>query len=135
MSQSKPITLGPVAGQLAPCPARPNCVSSQAIDDDHRIAPLAFADAADLAWDRLRAAVSSMHGSQIITDEDGYLHVEYTSRIFRFVDDLELLLNAPDNKIEVRSASRLGYSDMGANRRRVEQLRVRFSDMASSSVQ
>lgn len=132
MSQRPPKTLGPVAGKLADCPGRPNCVSSQASDDAFRVAPFAFGDTPALAWDRLKAAVSSMPGARIISEDDQYLHVEFRSRIFRFVDDVELLLDVPGNKIDVRSASRLGYSDMGANRRRIEQLRIRFADMADT---
>jgi uncharacterized protein (DUF1499 family) len=73
-----------------------------------------------------------MPGARIISDEDGYLHAEFRSRVFRFVDDVELLMDEAGHKIDVRSASRLGYSDLGVNRRRVEQLRARFADMADT---
>jgi uncharacterized protein (DUF1499 family) len=135
MSQRKPKSLGAVAGQLAACTSKPNCVSSQAKDNTQRVAPLAFADSPELAWDRLRAAVSSMGMAKIVTNENGYMHVEFRSRFFRFVDDLELLLDAANHKIDIRSASRLGYSDFGVNRARVERLRIVFSDMATTAVQ
>ena len=120
---------GVVAGKLAACPNRPNCVSSQAANEAQRVAPLAFGDPANLAWDRLRSAVAAMPGAKIIKDEDGYMHVEFRSRVFRFVDDVEFLMNGSANQIDVRSAARIGYSDLGANRKRVEAIRMRFSDL------
>jgi uncharacterized protein (DUF1499 family) len=64
---------------------------------------------------------------EIIENRDNYLHAEFTSLIFRFVDDVEFLIDAPNGVIQVRSASRKGYSDMGVNRRRVEEIRKQFS--------
>lgn len=129
LSQRKPKMIGATAGKLADCPNRPNCVSSQASSTSQRIAPLAFGDPANLAWDRLRSAVASMPGTSIVADEDGYMHVEFRSRVFCFVDDVEFLMNSAANQIEVRSASRIGYSDLRANRKRVESIRMRFSDL------
>ena len=58
--------------------------------------------------------------------EERYIHTEFTSAFFRFVDDVEFLLDDGTRTIHVRSASRVGYSDFGVNRRRVEELRSRF---------
>jgi uncharacterized protein (DUF1499 family) len=121
-----PATLGATDGRLAPCPRRPNCVSSQASASDatHRIDPLATSGARDDAVSKALAALSSMPGGRVVTVDGGYVHAEFTSRIFRFVDDLELLWDTERGVFDVRSASRVGTSDLGVNRRRVEAFRA-----------
>jgi uncharacterized protein (DUF1499 family) len=109
------------APPFAPCPDKPNCVSSLAPDADHRVEPLALSGAN--GWAALRAAVAAMPRTQIVEERPGYLHAECRSLIFRFVDDLELLSNQAGDRIDVRSASRVGYGDMGVNRARVASLR------------
>lgn len=114
-------------GRLAACPASPNCVGSESVadgDTQHGIAPL------PLAWDgtRLADAVSAL-GGEIVDRDDAYIHVTFTSRIFRFVDDLEL--RADGDRTQVRSASRVGHSDLEANRKRVELLRERLGAAAN----
>jgi uncharacterized protein (DUF1499 family) len=113
---------------LAPCPASPNCVSSQADDREHFTEPLRFTGDATLAWKRLKSALAKESRLTIIEDTGSYLHAEARSLVFRFVDDVEFVLNAGDSVIEVRSASRTGYSDFGVNRRRVDRLREAFSE-------
>ncbi len=107
---------GLVNGALRPCPGSPNCVSSEMPDRD--LEPLA--SSVDGGWERLRKAVISLGGS-IEREEPGYLHATFRSRVFGFVDDLECRQDG--DVIQVRSASRLGWWDLGANRRRVERLR------------
>ncbi len=131
-SGSPPADLGVRDGRLAPCPTSPNCVTSQGDpqDAEHHVAPLAFPagvnDPAE-AWSRLVQAVRALERTRIVTLREGYLHAECESALLGFVDDLECLLDAPQRRIEVRSASRLGYSDLGVNRKRVEALRRRYS--------
>jgi uncharacterized protein (DUF1499 family) len=108
---------------LAPCPNRPNCVSSLAEDVAHRVDPLALRVPLERAWPQLRDAVASLPRTRIVETGDGYLRAEATSRLFRFVDDLEVLHVPGTVRIDVRSASRVGYSDLGVNRARVESLR------------
>lgn len=112
------------SGRLAPCPKSPNCVSSLAEDKSHRIAPLAVLGTADAALERVIQTIEAMPRARIVTSGKGYLHAEFTSRLFRFVDDLELIYDDSLPGFQVRSASRAGYSDMGANRKRVEALRA-----------
>ena len=114
----------PEGGAFAPCPDKPNCVSSLAPDADHRVEPFALAGDPDAAWSALRAAVLAMPRTAIVEERPGYLHAECTSRIFRFVDDLELRRSEEGERVDVRSASRTGYGDMGVNRERVEALRT-----------
>src|SRR5262247_3973503 len=92
---------------LAPCPNKPNCVSSLAPDDKHRVEPFALAGAS--GWAAVRKAVAAMPRTAIVEEKPGYLHAECTSRIFRFVDDLELTSSQAGDRVDVRSASRVGY--------------------------
>ena len=120
---SKP--LGVRGGRLADCPARPNCVCSDASDPGHRIPPFALAKGPESAWRAIEEGVASLPRTRIVAREPSYLHAEVRS-LLGFVDDLELELRADEGLVAVRSASRLGYSDLGANRRRVEELRSRL---------
>jgi uncharacterized protein (DUF1499 family) len=110
-------------GRLAPCPRSPNCVSSDAADAEHGIAPLALAAPPAEAWRAAREAVAALPRTRIVSEGGDSLHAECRSALFRFVDDLELQLRPAEGVIAVRSASRIGYSDLGVNRRRVEALR------------
>lgn len=114
-------------GKLAPCPGSPNCVSSEEASEPSRIEPLIFTGNPEAAWDCLKRAVLGMGGT-IGRDEDDYLWATFKTSLFRFVDDVEFRMDAPNTVIHVRSASRIGYSDFGVNRKRVETLRRRFSE-------
>jgi len=124
MTTRPPDDLLAASGRLAPCPESPNCVSSLAEDKNHQIAPLAVHGTADAALERVIQTIEAMTRARIVTSGEGYLHAEFSSRLFRFVDDLELLYDDNVPGFQVRSASRAGYSDMGANRKRVEALRA-----------
>ena len=113
----------PMPGRLAPCPDSPNCVSSDAADPPHHVPAFAIIVPASVAWRRVREVVTDMPRTTITAVTDNYLHAECRSAVFRFVDDLELELRPGENIIAVRSASRIGYSDFGVNRSRVERLR------------
>jgi uncharacterized protein (DUF1499 family) len=121
-----PPGLGLSAGRLADCPARPNCVSSTAADPEHFVDPLRHAGAATAAMLLLVEVVRREPGAAVVTQRPDYLYAEFASAVFGFVDDVEFHA-AGDGRIDVRSASRLGYSDFGANRRRVEKLRAAFT--------
>ena len=127
---SRPENLGARDGMLASCPASPNCVSSQAPDEKHRIAPLPYAGPAGAAMARLLAIVSSLPRTAVVTRTGSYLHVECTSFLFRFVDDVEFLADDAAKVIHVRSASRLGKSDLGVNGQRIEKIRKRWQETA-----
>jgi uncharacterized protein (DUF1499 family) len=106
---------------LQACPSSPNCVSSQAADSPHQIAALPLTGDLANSRQRLLALLASQPRVTVVSDENNYIHAEFTSRLLRFVDDVEFLLGP--QAIEVRSASRVGHSDLGVNRARVEQLR------------
>jgi uncharacterized protein (DUF1499 family) len=118
----RPEDRGAHGSSLLPCPASPNCVSSEA-QDSHRVPGFTLTKSSDPAWAAVAQTLAALPRTKIITQTADYLHAECTSAIFRFVDDLELQLRS-DGTIAVRSASRLGYGDMGVNRRRVERLRA-----------
>jgi uncharacterized protein (DUF1499 family) len=122
-SGKQPDTMGMGPSGLKGCPKSPNCVSSDAKDKAHAIEPFRLKGAPNASWPRIQDEIASMPGWTIVTATDTYIHVECKSRIFRFVDDLELYLDSSKGIISIRSASRIGYSDLGANRRRVEFLR------------
>ena len=122
-SGTMPSNLGIADGKLSPCPSRPNCVSSDAADAEHRIEPLRFSGDQAAAWSALKDAVADLPRTTIITADDHYLHAEASSRLFGFVDDIEFHLRPDENLIAVRSAARTGYSDMGVNAERIETIR------------
>ena len=121
-----PDTLGVQDGRLAACPSSANCVCSADEDADHAIAPLTFTDSPDEAWRRLGDVLAKHPRTRVVTNQDGYLHAECASFLFRFVDDVEFLLDREGGRIHVRSASRAGRSDLGVNRARVEAIRSAF---------
>lgn len=121
-----PADLGVKDGRLRPCPDKPNCVCSQA-SDAHHVQPLAFEGSADSALSRLKAIVAAMPRMRIVHEAPHYLRAESESRLFGFVDDLELLVAPDAHVVHVRSASRLGRSDFGVNRKRVEAIRASFA--------
>ncbi|MEZ5932727.1 MAG: DUF1499 domain-containing protein [Alphaproteobacteria bacterium] len=121
---SPPATLGLDGGRLAPCPDRPNCVTSNAEDEAHHIAPFSLALDHAATWSALKEAVANLPRTAIITDDGSYLHAEARSRLFGFVDDLEFQLRPDDDVIAIRSAARNGYSDLGVNAERIQTLRA-----------
>lgn len=125
----RPDDLGVREGQLRPCPASPNCVSSDAPEaDSHHVEALQLAKPAEAAWPAVAEVAAGLPGARVVTREPSYLHLECESRIFGFVDDLELHLRPEEGTVAVRSASRLGHSDLGVNRKRVETLRRRLRE-------
>jgi uncharacterized protein (DUF1499 family) len=116
-----------MATQLKPCPETPNCVSSLATSDQHAINPLTYTTDAPTAKQHLLAVINELPRTKIITQKDDYIHATFTSLIFRFVDDVEFVLDDANKTIHVRSASRVGKSDLGVNRKRVEAIRLLFN--------
>ncbi len=125
-SAGQPETLGVKQGRLAECPDSPNCVSSQEDREPHQVAPLRYQGDGQAAFARLIEMVENWPRARIITQTDHYLHAEFTTPVLRFVDDVEFLLAEEENVIHVRSASRVGHSDLGKNRKRVQALRTAF---------
>jgi uncharacterized protein (DUF1499 family) len=123
---SSPPKVQLVDGKLRACPKSPNCVSSESDSASSRVEPLTFKGPQEKAWGDLKETIREL-GGKIQEEHDGYLWTTFTTRLFHFVDDVEFRVVSSDSIIHVRSGSRVGYSDLGANRRRVEKLRTLFN--------
>lgn len=121
----QPPKSGLVDGHLRPCPNSPNCLNSETPGPAH-IPPLPYGSPVAQAWQNLRQTVEET-GGMIVDSSPGYLRAVYTSQLMRYEDDVEFRLNEPESRFEMRSASRTGYWDLGANRRRLEQIRRLFA--------
>ncbi|QDV22061.1 DUF1499 domain-containing protein [Aureliella helgolandensis] len=107
---------------LASCPDKPNCVSSQATRAEQAMPPLHFSGDHPQALEAVVTLLSSMPRVKLVERQANSLHFTFTSLVLRFVDDVEFAI-APDTQLlHFRSASRLGYSDLGANRKRMTML-------------
>ncbi|HUS40445.1 MAG TPA: DUF1499 domain-containing protein [Pirellulales bacterium] len=129
----RPENLGVHHGRLTACPESPNCVSSQADTPQHSMEPIHFTGSGAAAIGQLRSILEEQPRSAIITADRSYMHAEFTSRIFRFVDDVEFFVDDSQQVIHFRSASRAGYSDLGANRQRMELIRALFEQKGARS--
>jgi uncharacterized protein (DUF1499 family) len=126
---TRPSNLGVNNGQLAACPNTPNCVSSQAsaADKEHSVEPIAFVGEAKAAIAKLKAIIESSERTKVIQANDHYLYAEFASKLMGFVDDVEFYADDSAKVVHVRSASRLGQSDLGVNRMRVEEMRSKLA--------
>lgn len=133
-SGTRPDNLGVNNGKLAACPNSPNCVSSQSpsSDETHFIQPLKYSSTTEKALADLKNVIESEDRTKIINESSDYLYAEFKSALMGYVDDVEFYLDSSTNTIHVRSASRLGQSDLGVNRKRIETIRTKFNQMQSS---
>ena len=115
--------------QLTPCPSRRNCVCSQDTSARHAIDPLPVPESLEDPFEQLVQLMRDWPRAQLVTQTANYLHMEVRTALFRFVDDVEFYWNADESLIHIRSASRLGYSDLGTNRRRLERIRHQFQQL------
>lgn len=118
---TKPSNLGVKDGKLAACPGTPNCVNSQSDNAQAKIEPLPAVSIAEI-----KKVVDGMEGATIIEENENYLYAEFKSKLMGYVDDVEFYLDSDTNGVQVRSASRLGKSDLGVNRKRVEEIRSKL---------
>ena len=139
MDQTKAKTpLGVSSGQLQPCPESPNCVSTTADREAQRMPAIEFEGSLAEAMQQLERTVQSFSRTRIVEKSERYLHAEFRTLFFRFVDDVEIYI--PENqtpgaplRIEFRSASRVGYSDLGVNRKRMTEFAKRFTASSSNT--
>ncbi|MDB5839021.1 MAG: hypothetical protein JWQ23_973 [Herminiimonas sp.] len=134
LNGKRPADLGARNGRLkAPVEKKWNVVSSQAAQHPHTayhvIKPLRFTGDGEAAMTRLTAQVGGMDGATVIDSQPGYLYAEFQTTLLKFVDDVEFLLDEPAGVIHMRSASRLGSKDFGVNRKRLEAIRERFTQI------
>jgi uncharacterized protein (DUF1499 family) len=126
LAGDQPTNLGWNNGQFAACATTPNCVSSQAKDPEHSIAAIRYSGDPTTVWQNLNKIIRSQPNTTIVTANDEYLYVQYTSKLMGFVDDVEFY-RADGGVIQARSASRLGESDLGVNRQRIETIREQLT--------
>ena len=124
-----PDNLGLQDGHLAACPASPNCVVSQGADADHAIAPILYSSDRKTAQQNLTDILGVVPRTRIVEQTDSYIRTESESRLMGFVDDSEFYFPQDEKTIQMRAAARLGESDLGVNRRRMEQIRLAFIDL------
>jgi uncharacterized protein (DUF1499 family) len=115
-----PQNIGVTEGRLAPCPESPNCVSSFESSEEHSIAAL------NANLSQIQQILLAMDEANIVQQSTSYLYAEFTSRLMGYVDDVEFLYDPASNQTHVRSASRLGHSDLGVNRSRIEAIRAQL---------
>jgi uncharacterized protein (DUF1499 family) len=129
-SGTRPDNLGVHDGRLAPPKPTPNNVNSQVdriADAEHYIEPLRYAGDARQAWAALRQVIDGMQRVKVVKSEASYLYAEFSSKLMGYVDDVEFYLDEKAGVIQVRSASRLGSSDFGVNRERIESIRAKLA--------
>ncbi|MBW4542726.1 MAG: DUF1499 domain-containing protein [Myxacorys chilensis ATA2-1-KO14] len=122
----QPTTLGVRNGRLSPCPATPNCVCSQDSDSAHHIEPLKLSSPETAIAD-LKRTIEALPKTKIVEESNDYLYAQFTSKLMGYVDDVEFYVDRAANVIHVRSASRLGKSDLGVNRKRIELIRTQLA--------
>ena len=125
ISSRKQPPLGLDNGKLRTCPTSPNCVCSEYPDEVSSIKPISYSIAHADAWQGIKEAITE-NGGQIVLEQNAYLRAHFVTPLLRFVDDVELRHDEQNNLIHIRSASRVGHSDLGANRQRVEKIRQTF---------
>ena len=126
-SGTRPTNLGLNQNRFADCPSTPNCVSSFSSDPTHKIDPIRLTSDPEAAFADLKQVIESQPRTKIVQATDNYLYAEFTSKLMGFVDDVEFYLDKPAGVIQVRSASRLGESDLGVNRQRIETIRTQLA--------
>lgn len=123
----KTVAKGPIERNgetlLADCPDMPNCQGSESSRPSQRVERMVITSDADTAMQRIVDTVSAQPGAALVTQQDRYAHFTFTSPTLRFVDDVELLISDDQASVQIRSASRLGKSDLGANAKRIDLLR------------
>ena len=128
MMDHRPDNLGLVDGKLRSCGDRQNCVCTE--DNQSDLSPISFQGlTAQEAMAALRQVISQMPRTKVVTQRDDYLHAEFTSLIFRFTDDAEFRIDEDAAVIQCRSASRVGYSDLGANQARITKISAEFQKL------
>ena len=115
--------------QLSPCPDSPNCVSSQSADKARFIEPLQYAGSRANARKNIIKILENIERVRLVKVESDYIHAEFRSLMFKFIDDVEFYLPSQESVIHIKSASRSGYYDFGANLRRMERLRSAFEEL------
>ncbi|MHA1468358.1 MAG: DUF1499 domain-containing protein [Promethearchaeota archaeon] len=120
---------GIINNKFKPCPKTPNCVSTMASNDDkkHYISPISYISSQEEAVEKIIQIINSLKGTKIKVKEINYIHVIFSTKLLRFKDDVEFYFDDSSKIIHFKSASRIGSSDLGTNRKRMEKIRKLYS--------
>ena len=129
-----PTNLGVKEGFLKSCPTSPNCVVSQNADESHKIEPISYELDRNKAKELLLKILTVVPNTTIVEQKENYIHIESASSLLGFIDDGEFYFPEDEKVIHLRSASRLGQSDLGVNRRRLEQIRLAMKDLMNDYI-
>jgi uncharacterized protein (DUF1499 family) len=124
--------LGATEDKLAPCPDSPNCVSTQSKSKRHTMEPLPYLQTREATRERILSILKGMKRMQIVKLTEFHIHVEFRTALWRFVDDVEFLLDDEERVVHFRSASRAGYYDFGLNRRRMKEISEKYLQTVKS---
>lgn len=126
----RPENLGVQNGRLNNCPETPNCVCSfEDKTDKHFIEPFAYSAAEKDVTARLKEILNGMPRTKIVEQSENYISAECTSLLFRFTDDLEFYIDSEKKLLHFRSASRIGHSDLGVNRKRLDSIKEKLKGL------
>ena len=121
-SGEAPRNLSGTRDALAPCPDTPNCVSTKGQDPRHAMEPLPYMGTREMSRDRILEILRGMKRAKVMESAADYIYARFTTRFFRFVDDVEFRFDNAARLVHFRSASRVGYYDFGLNRRRMQKI-------------
>ncbi len=119
--------IGVIDGKFQECPQTPNCVSTQSKGKRHGIDPINYEGSREEAKDKILKIINSLKRTTIVSITENYIHAEFKTGLFKFIDDVEFYIPEDDKIIHFRSASRVGKSDLGTNRRRMEKIRQLYN--------
>ncbi len=124
----RPQKLGIHGAQLYPCSEKPHCRSSYSAqkDEKHYIKPLRMIESKELAYKKIQGILSKYKSAKIIKMDPSYIHAEFTSSIFKFIDDIEFHFVWEKKMIHIKSSSRIGYWDLGSNKKRIEEIKFKY---------
>jgi uncharacterized protein (DUF1499 family) len=108
-------------GKFHPCPKSPNCVSTQSTDEKHKMEPLSY-NTKEEGKRKIKDIIGTFKRTKLITEEGNYLHYEFRTATFKFVDDVEFYFDDSTKLLHFRSRARMGYSDMGVNKKRMKKV-------------
>jgi len=122
-----PQNLGVNNGKLAEMPSSPNAVSSQAKTEEKKVSPLAYVENKSKSKLKIENIINEYKSAKIVTNDENYIHVVFSTSRMKFKDDVEFYFDEENEVIHYRSASRIGYSDMGMNRARYDELVAKYN--------
>ncbi len=119
--------------RLKACPDSPNCISSQAVRGSQFIEPIKYQGSAERAMAELLKIIQTLPRTRIVEHSDGYIRAEFQTKWLRFTDDVELLLDRTNKTVQLRSASRVGYSDFGTNLKRLDMIKNLYKQKSNQA--